>query len=216
MTLELDHVFCMVDPGGGWASRLEAGGWILDVGTAHPGQGTRNRRLLWSHRFLEFLWVEDRGEAAAHPLRLDRRADWRETGASPFGFGLRGRLPEEDLPQFWLYEPPYAPGARLWIHRGNEEDPGQPFLFVMEAGPGGLEAFWPSRRFREATALLAHRHPAAPRALAVGSHSEPLPWLQTLDLPVTQRREPIPRLEIHFPDPGVPSVTLEDLLWLGP
>jgi Glyoxalase-like domain len=90
--LELDHVFVMVDDLDDTAARLEQDGWLLDAGTVHPGQGTRNRRLLWPEQYLELLSVADRAEACANPLRLDRRAEWRSSGASPFGLVLRGQL----------------------------------------------------------------------------------------------------------------------------
>jgi len=95
----------------------------------HRGQGTRNRRLLWSAHFLELLWVRDAVEARAGALRLDRRADWAATGASPFGVGFRGRLDDTSRKEFWLYD---ALGPRIWIHRDNEQAPERPLVFVLE------------------------------------------------------------------------------------
>ncbi|MGY1730295.1 VOC family protein [Geodermatophilus sp. SYSU D01045] len=127
--LELDHVLCMASPEEAWAERLTAAGWELDAGTAHPGQGTRNRRLLLAGHYLELVWVEDRAEARGNPLRLDRRADWATTGASPFGIGLRGRLPPEQEPAFW----PYADlGFPIWVHRDDERHPARPLVFVLD------------------------------------------------------------------------------------
>ena len=75
---------------------------------------------------------------APPPLRLDRRADWRSTGASPFGFGLRGQLPGEQEPVFWRYD---DLGFPVWIHRDNEKRPERPLVFVVDlpAGRGGQE-----------------------------------------------------------------------------
>ena len=56
--MELDHVLCMVGPEEDWADRLTEAGWVLDAGSAHPGQGTRNRRLVLHASYLELLWVE--------------------------------------------------------------------------------------------------------------------------------------------------------------
>jgi hypothetical protein len=81
----------VTDPGQA-ARRLEDDGWVLDAGQAHRGKGTRNRRLAWPEQFFELLWVTDAAEARSNPLRLDRRADWTSTGASPFGLAFRGRL----------------------------------------------------------------------------------------------------------------------------
>jgi hypothetical protein len=151
MTLELDHIFCMVAADGDAASRLEAAGWLLDAGTAHAGQGTRNRRLAWPEQYLELLWVADDAEARANPLRLDRRANWRDSGASPFGFALRGQLPDAAIRDFWLYE---GLGAPIWVHRDNERAPERPLVFVLEANGDELEQRRPRSR---APDVLAHR-----------------------------------------------------------
>jgi hypothetical protein len=100
LMLVLDHLFCMVAPDGRAARQLEEAGWLLDAGTVHPGQGTRNRRLAWADCYFELLWVCDIVEARANPLRLDRRACWSESGASPIGIGLRGRLTEPDAEDY--------------------------------------------------------------------------------------------------------------------
>lgn len=127
--LELDHVLCMVDPEDAWAERLTAAGWELDAGMSHPGQGIRNRRLVLAGHYLELAWIEDRAEARANSLRLDRRADWATTGASPFGIGLRGRLLPEEEPALWLYE---DLGFPIWVHRDDADRPGHPLVFVLD------------------------------------------------------------------------------------
>jgi hypothetical protein len=161
MTLELDHVFCMVAADGDAASRLEAAGWLLDAGIAHAGQGTRNRRLAWPEQYLELLWVADDAEARANPVRLDRRADWTHSGASPFGFALRGQLPDADIGDYWLYE---GLGTPIWVHRDNERAPERPLVFVLEATCRELE----QRRPRSRTpGMLAHRRPGELRSLHV-------------------------------------------------
>ena len=155
--LEIDHLFCFVDPGADWASRAGEGGWILDQGVEHAGQGMRNRRLWLPEQYLEFIWLSSRTDAANNPLRLDRRADWRTTGACPFGVGLRGQLDEDWRSEFWAYRPPYAPEAYLWVHRSNESTP---LVFVIEASAGTLERFRPRTRFADKPHLLAHARPA--------------------------------------------------------
>ena len=127
--LELDHIFCMVDDLDRVADHLESGGWALDQGSVHRGQGTRNRRLAWTEHYLELLHVSDPVEARENRLRLDRRADWASTGASPFGFGLRGRLADAARDDFWLYE---DLGPRIWVHRDNERAPERPLVFVLD------------------------------------------------------------------------------------
>jgi hypothetical protein len=150
--LELDHIVCMVDDLDQPSRVLERDGWVLDAGTVHVGQGTRNRRLAWPDQHLELLCVTDEPEARFSTLRLDRRARWSATGASPFGVGFRGVLAPPEQDDFWLYE---EGSARIWVHRDNERAPERPLLFVLEASGEAMER----RRPRSGPpALLAHRH----------------------------------------------------------
>jgi hypothetical protein len=188
MTLELDHVFCLVDPAGDWAARLEGAGWRLDEGSVHAGQGTRNRRLAWPEHYLELLWVADEPEARANPLRLDRRADWRRSGASPFGIGLRGELSEAQREDYWRYE---ALGLPIWIHRDDERAPERPLVFVLETAPDALESRRPRTRAPEA---LAHRRPGALRSVRLTGPAPPaLPPLAGPRIDVSPGRH---RLEV--------------------
>jgi hypothetical protein len=129
VTLELDHVFCMVGDLDEVAGRVEDAGWTLDSGSVHSGQGTRNRRLVWPERYLELVAITNRGEARANRMRMDLRADWASTGASPFGFGLRGELATPDRGDYWLYD---DLGIRIWVHRDNDQAPERPLVFVLE------------------------------------------------------------------------------------
>ena len=133
------------------ARRLEADGWVLDAGQAHRGQGTRNRRLLWPEQFFELLWVIDPAQTRANPLRLDRRADWTTTGASPFGLAFRGRIEPAHSEAFWLYD---ALGSRIWIHGDNERFPERPLVFVLEADEEQLQ----QRRTARASMAEAFEH----------------------------------------------------------
>jgi hypothetical protein len=184
--LELDHVFCFVPPDGEWAGRLGAAGWALDAGTAHEGQGTRNRRLPFARQFLELVWLTDAAEARANPLRLDRRADWRATGASPFGFGFRGLL--DDSTDFWPYD---ALGIRIWVHRDNERAPERPLVFVLEVDLAGRLPGRPTSPEQRAE-LVAVRH-TGPAAATLPSYDGPpvehTPGPHRLDLAVDRGRE---------------------------
>lgn len=152
--LEFDHVFCMVPPVGDWLTRLSDGGWEPDAGTSHPGQGTANRRILFAGQYLELVWVEDPAEARANPLRLDRRAEWAATGASPFGIGFRGQLTEGQREAFWLYE---DLGFPLWVHRDSERRPERPLTFVLDIPPRQRpDGVRPRARLR----AVQHRGPA--------------------------------------------------------
>jgi Glyoxalase-like domain len=116
MSLAFDHVFCLVDDLDEAAMQLSAAGWSLDAGSAHAGQGTRNRRIASAERYPELLHVRDHDEAARNRLRLDRRV----TGASPIGIGLRGSLPLDSREEVWLYD---ELGVRIWVHHDNELAP---------------------------------------------------------------------------------------------
>lgn len=114
--LELDHVFILVQPGAAVADKLLTLGFEESFGRNHPGQGTSNRRFLFSGGMLEFLWVRDADEAENGPARDLRFPERVATeGASPFGIILRrkDRL-GSGLPfQSWTYQPDYfeAPTA---------------------------------------------------------------------------------------------------------
>ncbi len=149
--LELDHVFCLVADPDRAAQRLEDDGWVLDAGQAHRGQGTRNRRLVWPERFFELVWVTDVDEARANPLRLDRRADWPTTGASPVGLAFRGRITAAGRDEYWVYD---ALGPRIWIHRDNERFPERPLVFVLELTVDEMEH---RRRRASMSAAVADR-----------------------------------------------------------
>jgi hypothetical protein len=163
--LELDHVFCITTDPGRAARLLEDDGWVLDAGQAHPGQGTRNRRLVWPEQFFELLWVTDAAEARANPVRLDRRADWTTTGASPIGLAFRGQLDPADNAEFWLYD---ALGPRIFINRDNERAPERPLVLVLETDDEGVE-----RRRQRLSPVNPHRRPGALREVRVHGPSAP-------------------------------------------
>lgn len=134
--LELDHIFAMVAEPDEAVARLQADGWILDTGMSHSGQGTRNRRLRWHGMFFELVWVVNEEEATRNALRLDRRAAFAMSGASPFGVAFRGWLGPKNIGQYWLYD---ALGPRIWIHHDNESAPERPMILVLETDGPQLE-----------------------------------------------------------------------------
>jgi hypothetical protein len=164
---ELDHVFWMVTDPSRVVQRLEDDGWVLDAGQAHPGQGTRNRRLMWPAQFFELLWVTDMAEARANPLRLDRRAEWITTDASPVGLGFRGPMDHVQRDEFWLYE---ALGPRIWVHRDNHRAPQRPLVFVLETTEEQMQL---RRRRVRSSAAAAHRCRGDLREVRVGGPSAP-------------------------------------------
>jgi hypothetical protein len=134
MTLALDHVFVFVDaadagPGGRIRSLLEAAGLVPSFTRRHTGQGTANVCYCFDDAYLELLFVVDANEIAAPEIArtgLATRADWRATGASPFGIALRGApmpFPTWDY-RFAALPPGFAIPVAV-----DSDDPRVPFLF---------------------------------------------------------------------------------------
>ncbi len=128
----LDHLFCFCEPElSRETENATRAGFTLYPGNRHPGQGTANRAIIFKENYLEFIFMDLPGDAKKNPLRLDKRADWSNTGASPFGICLRGEISEKDSTEFWTYRPPYWPDGVIFIHKSNEDEPEQPMIFVI-------------------------------------------------------------------------------------
>lgn len=130
--VEVDHVFVMVWPEAPEAAGLAAAGLCESFRRDHPGQGSTNACYCFDNAYLELLWLRDPAEALRPPaarLRLVERADWRTTGASPFGIALR-TIPGTALPfATWDYAAPFLPaGVTIPVAVGSD-DPRQPLLF---------------------------------------------------------------------------------------
>ncbi|MBS1181555.1 MAG: hypothetical protein H6Q99_1435 [Proteobacteria bacterium] len=130
---ELDHLFVFVDrqeaaPGGGVFDRLAALGLEPSFTRRHVGQGTANLCYAFDNAYLELLYVVDAEELATSPLAragFAARADWRRSGASPFGIACRGTLPGAS----WTYRnPDFPPGVSIDIS-AESDDPAMPFVF---------------------------------------------------------------------------------------
>jgi hypothetical protein len=103
-SLGLDHILIFVSPGAPERSALsEAGFTIAPSVNRHDGQGTASVTVELLNAFLELVWVDStvpvtpaRREVQA---RFAKRADWRRTGWSPFGFALhRGSTAMDSVP----------------------------------------------------------------------------------------------------------------------
>lgn len=128
----LDHLFCFCDPH--LSSEIEnatKAGLTIHPGNRHPGQGTANRAILFKENYLEFIFMDSSDDAQKNPLRLDKRANWSKTGASPFGICLRGEISQKESNEFWAYHPSYWPDGVIYIHKSNEDTPEQPMIFVI-------------------------------------------------------------------------------------
>jgi hypothetical protein len=127
--LELDHLIVFRCG----SSDIDVDGLVLDEGTRHVGQGTRNRRILFPDSYIELLWVESPVEARASGLRFEERC---MGDACPFGVVLGGRLCEPH--DFVEYTVPAGPTLLV------SDDPRMPFLAVHEADD--LDSLRPARR----------------------------------------------------------------------
>jgi hypothetical protein len=171
--LDLDHVFVFVEPGGGAArSRLEASGLRPTYERRHEGQGTANVCYAFDNAYLELLWVDDAPRLAGPAFRrtgLWPRAEWRTTGACPFGICVRSE-PAFPFPG-WLWSPPYLPPGLYVEVAQASADPDVPFLFRF---PGATRPdTWP-----EARAKGCQR--AAGLAAITGLHLAALPGAEDL------------------------------------
>ena len=169
--LQLDHLFLWVEPEAAEAERAcSALGLLESFRRDHPGQGTSNLCYCFDNAYLELLWLRDPSEAERPPAArtgLAARANWRNSGASPFGIALRGTEVGGALPfDCYDYPAPYLPAGRAIAVARSSDDPRRPFLFKS---PGSRRpADWDDGR-------AGARQSAAGLAEIVGLH---------LDLPV--------------------------------
>ncbi len=133
MSLILDHVFVLTQPGALAASRLIDLGLKEGPFNVHPGQGTANRRFFFQGFTIELLYISDADEAlngAGRVLGLAARE--ADEGASPFGIVVRVPTPDS-APAFpnWLYYPDYF-GGKLCFHVGeNAQIRAEPLCICM-------------------------------------------------------------------------------------
>jgi hypothetical protein len=127
--LELDHLMVFL-PG---PEGVDGQGLVLDEGTRHVGQGTRNRRIVFPDSYVELLWVDSPAEAMASGLRFAERCagEW-----CPFGVVVRTRSFE--MPGSVGYRVPDGPTLQVL------DDPRLPFLAVHRTDD--LDAQRPARR----------------------------------------------------------------------
>ncbi|HST23622.1 MAG TPA: VOC family protein, partial [Blastocatellia bacterium] len=91
--LELDHILIWVTKGAPEIKALEdIGLQAFGETTHHIGQGTASKVFVFENAYLELIWVDDEQAATKNAARtginMKTRAQWKQTGASPFGIGL--------------------------------------------------------------------------------------------------------------------------------
>ncbi|AFY40688.1 hypothetical protein Lepto7376_4598 [[Leptolyngbya] sp. PCC 7376] len=135
--LELDHIFILTQTDAPEADAVMDLGFLEGSRNTHPGQGTANRRLFFNNLMLEFLWVRDAAEtqtANIAPIEFLARSNYRQSGYSPFGLGLRYApkidAQNVDLPfETWEFRPPYLPPHLKFDIALTY--PHEPLIFVM-------------------------------------------------------------------------------------
>jgi hypothetical protein len=129
--VEVDHVWILVTPRAPEAARmLEAGLSFLPDTSIHEGQGTASISTIFENAYLELLWFD----GPEDPLRIAERSQWRTTGASPFGVGLRmvDTLAAELPFQTRSYHAPWMiPGTAIEIASHQDRYLVEPVFFVV-------------------------------------------------------------------------------------
>jgi hypothetical protein len=137
--MRLDHFYICVDDPAAAERALTDFGLQFTLHATHPGQGTTNACAFFENMYLELLIHRDEDEllsAPVRPLALWERLNWRHSGASPFGVGLRAA--SGDAIDTWKYDAPFLPpGLHLPIVTPRDT-PVQPLLFLIPAD-------WPVR-----------------------------------------------------------------------
>lgn len=133
MTIELDHVFILCDPGAPQAALLTEAGLVEGPPNHHPGQGSANRRFFFANTVLELIYLVDMEETDREPargLRLKNR--WLDASASPFGLIVR-RDNANAPPPFpgWRYYPEYFEDRKFFIVGENSDLLQEPLCICM-------------------------------------------------------------------------------------
>ena len=92
--LALDHAWIAVPKNGPERKLLESAGFLFaPTVNRHEGQGTASISIEFENAFLELIWPDDEvtatGGGAIAQQRFVSRMNWRTTGDSPLGVGLR-------------------------------------------------------------------------------------------------------------------------------
>lgn len=93
---ELDHLWIAAAPGAPERAAFERAGFQVAAKlNQHAGQGTSSVTVELDNGFLELIYADDAVPLApglaAFNAQFKKRADWRTSGYSPFGIGVRKR-----------------------------------------------------------------------------------------------------------------------------
>jgi len=138
VSLELDHVFILVEPHAKVADLLLEFGLEEGFSRDHPGQGTSNRRFTFANGLLEFLWLRDSLEAEQGPgsaLFFKERFEsqcFESQEASPFGLVLNRTQVLTGMPfDGWSYQPDYFKTPMAFHVGANSSELSEPLCIYV-------------------------------------------------------------------------------------
>ena len=213
-SVEVDHIFVVVQPGGisEAAALRKAGFTVGDRISRHEGQGTASVSAIFQNMYLELLWVDStvslKPENELDAQHFRRAADWRQSGVSPFGIGLRKSadsvtlgVPHKSYSAAWM-----KPGTAIELLRQHPEELD---LFVV---PGYMSLpQWISVMAEKYPALLLHAN-GVKQVSMIGVHGSAKHRPSALDVlkvpSFTFKESDTPLLELEF-DRGREAVSID-------
>jgi hypothetical protein len=156
-------------------------GFKANISRVHKGQGTANRCVVFKKNYLELIYLTSIEEAKENPLKLPIRALWQETGACPFGIGLRGYVSKEERKLFREYKPEYLPKGEILIYKESMKKPYYPLFFIVPSRER-LEDHWPVNNNSVPKEELENkfRVSAIEKVEISGPKIEPVPLLENI------------------------------------
>jgi Glyoxalase-like domain len=144
-TMELDHVFILIEPLGPEIDYLRSLGITQTYRRRHSGQGTQNICYCFDNLFLELLWIDDANSVRSEPIArtgIYERAQWQTAGTNPFGIAWRDTSNAAPFtPSSWAFKPPYLPTGMHIDVAVDGDDHHQPMMFKSPGATPPSE--WP-------------------------------------------------------------------------
>ena len=184
--VEVDHIYVVTRPGAPEAAALRAAGFqVPEQRTHHTGNGTSSLGVVFENAYLELLYADSTvSDSASSPVdraHWRRVFDWRASGASPIGIGLRRRVGGPDSLPFPTERMPPAP----WMRPGTAmhlvttpADPLAPGVFVVPRYMA-LTGWIDGARQRDTAFAASLRHPLGVRRMTgvrvVVTHPDGMP-----------------------------------------
>jgi hypothetical protein len=142
--MELDHLFCFVEPDGAAIAALETQGLAVSYRRDHIGQGTANACFVFDNAFLELLWLTDAADACSPAIartKLWERSQWQNQNTCPYGLAWRGD--QTDI-ETWAFMPLYLPEGVAIPVACESDDPRLPMMFTFPGSTAPRD--WPAVR----------------------------------------------------------------------